>query len=77
MCGAIPQLPHTPARRDVELRNSHEDLLGCEGVTAGILYLGHTLRGAVSFKPRGKSPLYPLNTKMCRPQSRSGRGLEE
>jgi hypothetical protein len=55
---------------------------GSGGIAPRTLDLGTRLRWVVSFMPRplypqGKSPGYPLDRRLGRPQSRSGRGGEE
>jgi hypothetical protein len=55
---------------------------GSGGIAPSILDLGARWRCVVSFTPRplysqGKRPWYPLDRRLGRPQSRSGRGGEE
>jgi hypothetical protein len=56
-------------------------ILGSGGISPHILDLGIRWRLLVSFRPRslylrGKSPRYPLNRRLCGPQSLSGHGGE-
>jgi hypothetical protein len=60
----------------------HESALGSGGIGPRLLDLGNRWRWAVSFTPRplycqGKSPWYPLSSRLGEPQSRSGRGGDE
>jgi hypothetical protein len=55
---------------------------GSEGIAPLILDLGTRWRWVVSFTtrllyPQGNSPRYPLDRRLGRPQSRSGRGGEQ
>jgi len=60
----------------------HEGVLGSGCIAPLIINLGTRWRWVVSFTPRplyprGKSPWYPLDRRICGPQSRSGRDGEE
>jgi hypothetical protein len=55
--------------------------MGSGGIAPRILNLGTRWRCVVRFMPRllypqGKNPWYPLDRRLCGPQSRSGRGGE-
>jgi len=60
----------------------HESVLGSGGIAPRILDLGTRWRWVVSLTTRplytrNKSPRYPLDRKLCGPQSLSGRGDEK
>jgi hypothetical protein len=60
----------------------HEDILGSGGIAPRILDIGAGWRWVVAFMPlplypQGKSPWYPLDRRLCGPQSRFGHGGEE
>jgi hypothetical protein len=58
----------------------HEGVRGSGCINPHFLDLGISWRWVVSFTPRpiyprGKSPRYPLNKRLCGPQSRSGKNI--
>jgi hypothetical protein len=60
----------------------HDSVLGSVGIAPRILYLGTRCRWVVRstsrpLYPQGKSPWYPLDTRLGGPQSRSGCDREE
>jgi hypothetical protein len=60
----------------------HDGILGSGGIAPNILDLGTRWRWVVSFTlrslyPQGKIPWCPLDRRLSKPQTRSGRGGEE
>jgi hypothetical protein len=55
----------------------HEGVLGSAVIAPRILDLGTRWKLVVSFTPQPLSPSYPLDRRLCGPQSRSERGEEK